>query len=236
VILVDLSEPRRLERLRRDFVANASHELRTPVAAILGAAETLTLGASEEPEARKSFIDIMLRHAQRLKRLTADLLDIARLEAGYRPHVEALALSTVAQQVVASLGERAQARKITLRAELGDERATAERAAVEQILTNLIENAIKYTPEGGRVDVSSAARGDTVELIIADTGPGIPAEHIPRLFERFYRVDDARSRELGGTGLGLSIVKHLVLAHGGDIRVESEVGRGSRFIVSLPRA
>jgi two-component system phosphate regulon sensor histidine kinase PhoR len=118
---------------------------------------------------------------------------------------------------------------------VGDMTVAAERAAVEQILLNLIENAIKYTPEGGRVEIAAALRGGAVELTVADTGPGIAAEHLPRLFERFYRVDNARSRELGGTGLGLSIVKHLSLANGGDVRVESRVGGGSRFIVSLPR-
>ncbi len=236
VILVDLSEPRRLERVRRDFVANASHELRTPVAAILGAAETLAHGAADDPEARASFVDILLRHSQRLKRLTADLLDIARLEAGYKPQVEAIDAAPVVQAVIGSLQGRADEKKIALSTSVGGERVSAERAAVEQVLTNLVENAIKYTPEGGRVSVSSAADAAVVKLTVEDTGPGIQAEHLPRLWERFYRVDDARSRELGGTGLGLSIVKHLVMANGGDVKVESTVGKGTRFIVSLPRA
>jgi two-component system, OmpR family, phosphate regulon sensor histidine kinase PhoR len=236
VILVDMSEPRRLERMRRDFVANASHELRTPVAAILGAAETLAHGAADDPEARASFVDILLRHAQRLKRLTADLLDIARLEAGYKPHVESIDAAPVVQSVIGSLQARADEKKIALSTSVGGERVSAERAAVEQVLTNLVENAIKYTPEGGTVSVSSASDGSVVRLTVEDTGPGILPEHLPRLWERFYRVDDARSREMGGTGLGLSIVKHLVMANGGDVKVDSTVGKGTRFVVSLPRA
>ena len=135
------------------------------------------------------------------------------------------------------IGPRAEARRITLETAVPRElSASADRAALEQILTNLVDNAIKYTPEGGRVRITADARDGKILLAVEDNGPGIPAVHLPRLFERFYRVDDARSRELGGTGLGLAIVKHLVLANGGEISVESQVGRGSRFVVSLPRA
>jgi two-component system phosphate regulon sensor histidine kinase PhoR len=237
VMLVDMTEPRRLERLRRDLVANASHELRTPVAAIVGVAETLAAGASEDAEARKSFVDILLRHSTRLSRLTNDLLDLSRLEAGYKPRVEAIAAHASVATVVTALGPRAEARRITLETAVPRElSASADRAALEQILTNLVDNAIKYTPEGGRVRITADARDGKIQLAVEDNGPGIPAVHLPRLFERFYRVDDARSRELGGTGLGLAIVKHLVLANGGEISVESQVGRGSRFVVSLPRA
>jgi two-component system phosphate regulon sensor histidine kinase PhoR len=244
VVLLDMTEARRLERLRRDFVANASHELRTPVAAILAAAETLAAGAADDASARASFVDILGRHAQRLSRLTADLLDLARLEAGYRPRVEVVPMPAVLEAVLPSLQPRAAEKQLTLETELepppkddggGDFTVAAERAAVEQVLSNLVDNAIKYTPAGGRVRVEARALPGRVELVVADTGPGIPAEHLPRLFERFYRVDNARSRELGGTGLGLSIVKHLVAAHGGEIRVESEVGHGTRFVVLLPR-
>jgi two-component system phosphate regulon sensor histidine kinase PhoR len=240
VVLLDMTEARRLERLRRDFVANASHELRTPVAAILAAAETLAAGAADDASARASFVDILGRHAQRLSRLTADLLDLARLEAGYRPRVEVVPVQAVIEAVMPSLQPRAAEKPLTLETELappadGDFTVAAERAAVEQVLSNLVDNAIKYTPAGGRVRVAARALPGLVELVVADTGPGIPAEHLPRLFERFYRVDNARSRELGGTGLGLSIVKHLVAAHGGEVRVESEVGHGTRFLVLLPR-
>jgi two-component system phosphate regulon sensor histidine kinase PhoR len=236
VVALDISETRRLERLRRDFVANASHELRTPVAAIVGVAETLAGGASEDAAARASFVDILVRHAQRLTRLTADLLDIARLEAGYQPRVEPVVVHDVVDAVVGTLRPRADEQHIALTAEVPSElQVVAERAAVEQILTNFVDNAIKYTPPGGSVTVRAAVRGDRVCISVADTGPGIPAEHLQRLFERFYRVDDARSRELGGTGLGLAIVKHLALAHGGDVEVESALGRGSTFAVTLPR-
>jgi two-component system phosphate regulon sensor histidine kinase PhoR len=237
VVVIDLTESKRLERLRRDFVANASHELRTPVAAIVGAAETLSAGAADDPGARASFVDILLRHANRLSRLTADLLDIARLEAGYKPRVEEVQVGATFETVLATLKPRADEKQIALSSDGGGEmKLQAEKAAVEQILTNLVDNAIKYTPAGGKVKVTAERAGALVRLIVQDTGPGVAPEHQQRLWERFYRVDAARSRELGGTGLGLSIVKHLALAHGGDARVESQLGKGSRFIVSLPAA
>ncbi|HEX9103735.1 MAG TPA: ATP-binding protein, partial [Polyangia bacterium] len=237
VVLIDVTEPKRLERLRREFVANASHELRTPVAAIVGVAETLAAGAADDPEARGSFLEILMRHAQRLSRLTADLLDIARLEAGYKPRVEVVDVERAVDGVLGTLQVKAEPKQIALDKKLPAElRVSAERAAVEQILTNLVDNAIKYTPAGGRVTVRGEARGGKVRIFVEDTGPGIPKEHHARLFERFYRVDDARSRDLGGTGLGLAIVKHLALANGGDVSVESEVGKGSRFIVSFPQS
>jgi len=237
VVLIDMTETRRLERLRRDFVANASHELRTPVAAIVGVAETLAAGAADDPAARRSFLDILTRHAQRLSRLTADLLDIARLEAGYKPRVESLPVDATVDTVLSTVKTKADEKQIHLSSRVPPDLAlAAERAAVEQILTNLVDNAIKYTPPGGSVTVTVERRANTVQLAVEDTGPGIPPEHHARVFERFYRVDDARSRDMGGTGLGLAIVKHLALANRGDVRVESELGKGSRFIVTLPRA
>ena len=239
VVLLDTTEARRLERLRRDFVANASHELRTPVAAIVGAVETLAAGAADDEVARGSFIDILTRHADRLSRLTSDLLDIARMEGGYRPRAERVPTGAVVDTVLQALAARAEDRAIVLASAIAPEDAAvellAERGAVEQVLTNLVDNALKYTPAGGRVTVSATSNERRTELVVADTGPGIAAEHLPRLFERFYRVDNARSRELGGTGLGLSIVRHLVAAHGGEIRVESILGQGSRFLVEWPR-
>ncbi len=238
VVLLDMTDARRIERLRRDFVANASHELRTPVAAILGAVETLAAGAAEDATARASFLEILERHAQRLGRLTADLLDLARLEAGYRPREEIVQLALVLDTVIPSLAPRAAEKQIALTSKtdagVGHVEIVAERAAIEQVLMNLVENAIKYTPAGGSVTVAAVVRDGQVELSVTDTGPGISAEHLPRLFERFYRVDNARSRELGGTGLGLSIVKHLVAANGGEIHVASQVGRGTRFWVRFP--
>jgi two-component system phosphate regulon sensor histidine kinase PhoR len=237
VTVVDATEARRLERLRREWVANASHELRTPVAAIVGAVDTLAAGAAEDPAARASFLDILLRHSGRLSRLTNDLLDLSRLETGYRPELEALPLAPVVEAVVAALAARAAEKQLALACEVPGELAVhAERAALEQILTNLVDNAIKYTSAGGRIRVSATKREQRVELAVEDNGLGIAAEHLSRLFERFYRVDAARSRALGGTGLGLAIVKHLVLAHGGEVRAESRLGRGSRFLVTLPLA
>ncbi|MCS6915749.1 MAG: ATP-binding protein [Myxococcales bacterium] len=238
VLLLDVTEAKRLERVRRDFVANASHELRTPVAAIIGAAETLAAGAATDPQACASFVRILNRHAQRLSRLTSDLLDLSRLEAGYRPRLEAVPVQAALAAVLPALRARAEERRIALVDELPPDlpEVAAERAAVEQILTNLIDNAIKFTPEGGEVRISAVASDGRLRITVADTGPGIPAEHLPRLFERFYRVDSARSRELGGTGLGLAIVRHLALACGGEVSVQSELGRGSRFHVTLPRA
>jgi len=239
VVVSDLSEPRRLERLRRDLVANASHELRTPVAAIVGVAETLADGAADDPEARASFIDILLRHALRLAALTRDLLDLSRLEAGYKPRVETVEVRQSVDAVMATLAERVDEKHLTIEVDVApDLTIAADVRALEQILSNLIENAIKYTPENGRVTIRAVvcSDGDFALLSVADTGPGIPPEHQARIFERFYRVDDARSRELGGTGLGLAIVKHLVLANGGEVSVESRVGDGSRFLVRLPRA
>jgi two-component system phosphate regulon sensor histidine kinase PhoR len=236
LVLFDSTETRRLERLRRDFVANASHELRTPVAAIVGVADTLAAGAAEDPEARKSFVEILGRHARRLEQLTADLLDIARLEAGYKPRVESVPVDDVLEAVASTLRTRADEKRITLTVTPASLTVRAERAAVEQILTNFLDNALKYTPDGGQVRVGAALLGSHARLFVEDTGPGVEAPHLARIFERFYRVDSARSRELGGTGLGLSIVKHLALANGGDVGVESQVGRGSRFYVDLPRA
>jgi two-component system phosphate regulon sensor histidine kinase PhoR len=241
VVLLDVTEARRIERMRRDFVANASHELRTPVAAVLAAAETLATlssGAGEEPVARATFLDILQRHALRLSRLTSDLLELSRLEAGHEPHIESVSVAAALETVLAELGPRAQAKSIAIESQLapGLPEVAAETAALEQILNNLLDNAIKYTPAGGRVTVSARADEREVTLVVSDTGPGIPEPHLGRIFERFYRVDSARSRELGGTGLGLAIVKHLALSMGGSVGVESDVGRGSRFLVRLPRA
>jgi two-component system, OmpR family, phosphate regulon sensor histidine kinase PhoR len=237
VVLIDVTEPKRLEKLRREFVANASHELRTPVAAIVGVAETLAAGAADDPQARSSFLEILMRHAQRLSRLTADLLDIARLEGGYKPRVEVVEVASAVDAVLGTLQIKAEPKEITLDKKLPPSLSvSAERAAVEQMVSNLVDNAIKYTPAGGRVTVRAEARGGRVRILVEDSGPGIPPEHHARLFERFYRVDDARSRDAGGTGLGLAIVKHLALANGGDVSVESDVGKGSRFIIALPQA
>jgi two-component system phosphate regulon sensor histidine kinase PhoR len=236
-VFVDVTDLRRLESVRRDFVANVSHELRTPVAAIRGAAETLRRAAATDAEAAARFIDIIERNAERLHRLVEDLLDLSRIESReYRLHLEAVDVSTVAGQIMPLFRARAEEKRMNLRAELAEGLglARADRRALEQVLFNLVDNAVKYGSEGGSVRVHAAREADLVRVSVHDTGPGIEQKHLARLFERFYRVDAGRSRDLGGTGLGLSIVKHLVEVMGGSVRVESTVGVGTKFSFTLP--
>jgi two-component system phosphate regulon sensor histidine kinase PhoR len=239
-VFVDVTEVRRLESLRRDFVANASHELRTPVAAVRSATETLRSGALEDPGAAIRFVDIIERNAMRLQSLVEDMLELSKLESNeFKVKRERVELGSVVPIVLALFRERAEKKGVRLSAELSPEASAVEGdpRGLEHVLSNLVDNAVKYCPPGTRVLVSAAKLDeDRVRLVVSDTGPGIPAEHLPRVFERFYRVDAGRSRELGGTGLGLSIVKHMVEAMRGKVAVESEVGRGSTFTVSLPRA
>ncbi|HEU4536495.1 MAG TPA: ATP-binding protein, partial [Polyangiaceae bacterium] len=238
VLLVcrDVTDVRRLETVRRDFVANVSHELRTPVASIRSAAETLQDAAAGDPAAAPVFLDVIARNAQRLQNLIDDLLDLSRIESKeLRLKPEPVEIAALAEHCVALFEHRAQQGSVALecRAEAALGPAFADRRALEQVLTNLIDNAVKYCP-GASVRVDARRVGPaSVELAVEDTGPGIEPQHLPRLFERFYRVDAGRSREVGGTGLGLSIVKHLVEAMGGRIRVASEVGKGTTFRVTL---
>ncbi len=238
-VFVDVTEVRRLESLRRDFVANASHELRTPVAAVRSATETLRSGALEDPVAAIRFVDIIERNAMRLQRLVEDMLELSKLESNeLKVKRERVELGSVVPIVLALFRERAEKKGVRLTADLSPEASTVEGdpRALEHVLSNLVDNAVKYCPPGTSVRVSAAKLdAERVRLVVSDTGPGIPAEHLPRVFERFYRVDAGRSRELGGTGLGLSIVKHMVETMGGKVAVESEVGRGSTFTVTLPR-
>ena len=238
-VLVDVTELRRLESLRRDFVANASHELRTPIAAVRSATETLRTGALHNPDVAARFVDIIERNAQRLQSLLEDMLELSKLESNeFKLKRERVELGSVVPIVLALFRERAEKKAVRLAAELSRAAGAVEgdARALEHVLSNLVDNAVKYCPAGTRVLVSASQQGDRVNLIVSDTGPGIAAEHLSRVFERFYRVDAGRSRELGGTGLGLSIVKHMVEAMRGKVWVESEVGRGSTFTVSLPRA
>jgi two-component system phosphate regulon sensor histidine kinase PhoR len=238
VVFRDITAMRRLETMRRDFVANASHELRTPVTAVRSAAETLRDGASSDPEAMGRFVDIIARNSERLQRLIEDLLDLSRIEAKeFRLSREAVSLRPFLDHTTSLLRGRAEDRRVRLATSVPDDVPSvyADRRALEQVTANLIDNAIKYCP-GASVTVSAELRKNRVALLVADTGPGIEAKHLPRIFERFYRVDPGRSRELGGTGLGLSIVKHLVEAMGGNVSVASEVGKGTTFTILLPRA
>jgi two-component system phosphate regulon sensor histidine kinase PhoR len=236
LVMHDVTEMRRLETVRRDFVANVSHELRTPVSVVLANAETLLDGAIDDRERAPMFLRAIHANAQRLSQLIADLLDLSRIEAGRFvldrrpvPVIRALQRATEAMQ-------RATAtRRQTLVVEsFPDLVVLADAKALDQVLLNLLDNAVKYTPEGGRIEVGAKAVGAEVRLEIRDDGPGIEPRHQARIFERFYRVDPGRSREMGGTGLGLAIVKHLVDAMGGTVGVELRRPHGSCFWLTLP--
>jgi two-component system phosphate regulon sensor histidine kinase PhoR len=238
-VFVDVTEVRRLESMRRDFVANVSHELRTPVTAIRSAAETLVDGAVSDPAASAAFIGIIDRNAQRLQQLVEDLLDLSRIEArGFRLSVEAIELEPVFSQVMGLFRERATKKNVALEERrLGHlPKVLADRRALEHVLTNLIDNAVKYGGSGTRVWLAVRVASHTVTVEVGDNGPGIDERHLPRVFERFYRVDAGRSREVGGTGLGLSIVKHLVEAMDGTVLVESKLDHGTTFSFTLKRA
>jgi two-component system, OmpR family, phosphate regulon sensor histidine kinase PhoR len=234
LVLRDLTEAKRLETMRRDFIANASHELRTPVAAIAGAVETLQAGGQALDEASRQFVEMIARHTERLSRLTRDLLDLSRLEAGdFRPALSPQDVEPLAEAALEAVRSRAKEKNIGLAVDVPPGlRVLADRRALEQVLVNLLENAVKYTPAGGRVTVLADEAASQVILSVIDTGPGIEARHRDRIFERFYRADPGRAREAGGSGLGLAIAKHLVQAQGGEIGVESGPG-GSRFWVKL---
>ncbi len=237
MVLHDVTELRRLEQVRTEFVANVSHELRTPLTAIQGYLETLLSGALEERDHARRFLEIVFRHTERLGRLLNDLTDLSNIELGrVSLRLEPIALDDVVDSVLAIIGPRAESARVTLATELPGALppVSADRDRLAQILINLVDNAVKYTPAGGRVTVR--ARVDDaglVEVSVADTGVGIPAGDLPRITERFYRVDKARSRELGGTGLGLAIVKHLVLVHGGELAIDSVEGRGTTVRFTL---
>jgi two-component system phosphate regulon sensor histidine kinase PhoR len=238
-VFVDVSEIRRLETLRKDFVANVSHELRTPITAVRSAVDTLRHTLARDPTASERFIDIIDRNAQRLGALVEDLLDLSRIESKeYRPEAAPVSLRVVSEQVLALLRPRVEEKGIEIANDIpGDlPAARADRKGLEQIFTNLLDNAVKYCGSGTRVRVRAAHEDGTLRVEIADSGPGIEPRHLPRLFERFYRVDSGRSRDMGGTGLGLSIVKHLVEAMTGTIGVDSTPGRGATFWFTLPVA
>ena len=231
------AELEKVERIRKDFVINVSHELRTPLASIQGYTETLMDGAIDDPVHNMKFLGIIRHNAERLARLTQDLLALSRIEQRRQKlEFERHPVNALLGDAVELVRPMAEKRGVQVAEESAPESAVAwcDSEAVSQILSNLLDNAIKYTPAGGRIAVGARPAGPFVEFYVRDTGIGIPEEDLPRLFERFYRVDKARSRELGGTGLGLSIVKHLVAAHNGVTRVESAVNRGSTFIFTLP--
>lgn len=236
LVLRDLTPLRRLEAVRRDFVANASHELRTPVATIQSAAEALRSGALEEPAAAAEFTEVIHRHAERMGRILSDLLDLSRLEAGaWQARTGPVPVAERLQHNAALIDAQVKARRQTLTVRVdGAPVARADAGALDQVLSNLLDNASKYTPMGGTLTLTARREGERVIVRVADDGPGIPQHQRERVFERFYRVDAGRSRQLGGTGLGLSIVRHLVEAMAGRVTVDANEPQGSVFVLDLP--
>ncbi len=236
-VLRDLTETERVEKTRRDFIANVSHELRTPLTSIQGYTETLLDSAPESNHVR-DFLEIIRKNAARMSRLTEDLLTLARVESGeQRFDIQPVTPEELLHEALQSFGAVATAHNAELEVESTASRLVqADAEAIHQVFSNLIENALKYAASGRRVLLGARPVPVGMEFYVRDFGPGIPSDHLPRLFERFYRVDKARSRESGGTGLGLAIAKHIVLAHGGTIRAESELNHGSTFFFTLPGA
>ncbi|HSK17922.1 MAG TPA: ATP-binding protein [Longimicrobiales bacterium] len=269
VAFVDLTEVRRLESVRRDFVANVSHELKTPLTSIRGYVETLLADPELPPEVQRQFMEVVRKNAERLHHIIEDLLDLSRLESGgWRPELHEVNARSVIEDVWASCAESASRKRITFTPPESDALVLADAGGLRQVLSNLFENAVRYTPDGGRIDVRSRqviagapygtiagaaavsgisngngtarvspdAPARYIEFEVRDTGAGIPSDALPRIFERFYRADPARSRAEGGTGLGLSIVRHLVESMGGEVAAESEFGKGTTIRFRLPAA
>lgn len=238
-VFIDVTRLEQLEQVRQEFLSNVSHELRTPLTAILAFVETLEAGAIDDREASRRFLPIIRKNASRMHDLIDDILELSAIEAGnVQVKAERVELNPIITDVISSLASKASAERVVVRNEAPrDATVYADARRLEQMLTNLVENAIKFNRENGEVTISyeseDLAKRD--KIIVKDSGEGIPAQHLGRLFERFYRVDRARSREMGGTGLGLAIVKHLALAHDGEVAVTSELGKGSTFTIELPR-
>ncbi|MBU6409161.1 MAG: GHKL domain-containing protein, partial [Verrucomicrobia bacterium] len=235
LVFHDLTRLKKLERTREEFVANVSHELRTPLSLIKGYVETLLDGARNNPETLERFLKIIERNAQRLDLLIQDLLTISALESGrVTLELHTVDLRALVEKVFNDFRQAASGKGVSLINQMPELTVNADVHRLEQVFANLLDNAIKYGRANGEVTVGAKQAGGSVEVFVRDNGPGIPPESLDRVFERFYRVDKARSREQGGTGLGLSIVKHIVQAHGGDVRVESTLGQGAIFSFTLP--
>lgn len=237
IVLHDITDLKKLEKMRVEFVANVSHELKTPLASIKGFVETLKDGALEETNNARRFLGIIEKHANRLDNLINDLLNLSKIESRETPlELKKIELMPLMKKITANLEDRIKEKNhlLDLRVEPEGLELVADEPLLDQAVTNLLDNAIKYTPAGGRLSISAREGNDRIELAVTDTGIGIPEQDLPRIFERFYRVDKARSREMGGTGLGLAIVKHIMLVHGGEARVESRAGLGSTFTLFFP--
>lgn len=234
-VIGDVTKLRRLETMRKDFVANVSHELKTPLTSIKGFVETLLDGDLEDKETTRKFMSIIYQEAERLNNLIHDLLDISKLESGQTElRVKQVELEPLIDSVVLAISNRMNAKNLQLEKNIQAKTVWGDEGLLNELFINLIDNSVKYTPAGGKITVGSLkGKGETI-IYVRDTGFGIPAESLPRIFERFYRVDKGRSREMGGTGLGLSIVKHIVERHGGKVAVQSELGKGSEFTVTIP--
>ena len=235
-VFFDITRTERLELVRQEFLSNVSHELRTPLTSIIAFVETLETGAMEDSESCQRFLSIIRKNASRMHGLIDDILELTAIEGGnVQLKAKPVQLHSLVQEVCASLAAKAVAQNVTLKNNVApDVTVQADVRRLEQMLTNLIENGIKFSRENGAVVVSHES-GTRDKILVQDNGDGIPAQHLERLFERFYRVDRARSREMGGTGLGLAIVKHLALLHGGEVTVASELGKGSTFSIHLPK-
>jgi two-component system, OmpR family, phosphate regulon sensor histidine kinase PhoR len=235
-VMDDVTDLRRLETMRRDFVANVSHEMKTPLTSITGYTETL-LGEQPDPATSRRFLEVILANARRMQRLVDGLLDLARIESGgWRPATEMVDLAATVREVWETIANRGPDGRPSLEVAIPEEadRLRADPDAIRQVLTNLLENAIHYTPATGRIAVSSRRVDRGVTVAVEDSGSGISSEHLPRIFERFYRADPSRSRLEGGSGLGLAIVKHLVEAHGGRVAAESTLGQGTAIRCWFP--
>ena len=235
-ILFDVTKLDRLESVRQEFLSNVSHELRTPLTSIMALAETLAAGAVDDAENNRRFLAIIQKNSQRMQQLLNDILELSTIESGnVSVHLEDIPLASAVDDVINSLTAAAAARNVSVRNNVADKvKVSADPRRLIQMLTNLIDNAIKFNRENGTVTVTYDANRERDRIYVTDTGEGIPAQHLDRIFERFYRVDRARSLDLGGTGLGLAIVKHLARAHGGEVTATSRVGEGTEFMIELP--
>jgi two-component system sensor histidine kinase SenX3 len=231
----DITETTRVDAMRRDFVSSASHELKTPVAAILASAEALQMALARDPGSAERFGEQIERLARQLAKLVGDLLDLSRLEASEPAH-ELVRIDQVAEEEVSRVRPAAELAGLTLTATSSAVSVSGSRRDLGLAIRNLLDNAVRHTPAGGTIDVKLRSDNGEVVVEVIDSGEGIPKRELPRIFERFYRVDTARARATGGTGLGLAIVRHVVERHGGSVHVESDLGQGSTFRLQIPQA